>query len=58
MALEILNPNRDVNLPDFATITRKAMKDGVDMCDYCEKLDCWDCVVREWKERTDEQNAD
>lgn len=48
--LELLNPSRPVNIPDFAAITKAAMNDGVDLCDYCQGLNCRECVVAEWKE--------
>ena len=50
MALEMLKPERAVNLPDFREITMEAMRDRVDLCDYCGKQDCRACVVKEWKE--------
>lgn len=49
-ALELLKPSHPINIPDFAEITKAAMKDGVDLCDYCQRLDCRECVVAEWKE--------
>lgn len=52
-ALELLKPSRPINIPDFAAITKAAMKDRVDLCDYCQRFDCRDCVVQEWKEDTD-----
>ena len=48
--LELLKPSRPVNIPDFASIIQAAIKDGVDVCDYCQGLNCCDCAVREWKE--------
>lgn len=50
MALEMLKPERAVNIPNFREINMEAMKDGVDLCDYCRKPDCRDCVVKEWKD--------
>ena len=49
-AMEHLKPARPVNIPDFAAIVRAATKDGVDICDYCQGLNCRDCAVTEWKE--------
>lgn len=49
-ALELLNPSRPVNIPDLAAITKAAMNDGVDLCDYCQGLNCQECAVAEWKE--------
>ena len=50
MALELLKPARPVNIPDLASIIQAAIKDGVDVCDYCQSLNCPDCAVKEWKE--------
>ena len=50
MALEMLKPERELNIPGFREITMEAMRDGVDLCDYCGKPNCMDCVVKEWKE--------
>lgn len=49
-ALELLKPSRPVNIPDLAAITKAAMNNGVDLCDYCQSLNCQDCVIAEWKE--------
>lgn len=48
--LERLKPSRPVNIPDLAAITKAAMKDGVDLCEYCHGINCQECVVAEWKE--------
>ena len=48
--LEQLKPARPVNIPDFAAIIQAAIKDGVNICDYCQGLNCRDCAVTEWKE--------
>lgn len=47
--LELLHPNRQINVPDLATMIRAAGKDGVDVCDYCQGHDCRDCIVNNWK---------
>lgn len=49
-ALELLKPSRPVNIPDLAAITKAAMDDGVDLCRYCQALNCGECVVAYWKE--------
>lgn len=49
-ALELLKPSRPVNIPDLASITKVAMNNGVDLCDYCQSFNCPECVVAEWKE--------
>ena len=49
-AIELLKPRRKVNIPDFKAIIQAAIKDGVDICDYCQSCNCHDCIVEEWKE--------
>lgn len=51
-ALALLNPRRQVNIPDFKAIIRAAYEeDGSDLvCDYCRSCKCRDCIVREWME--------
>lgn len=51
--LELLKPARPVNIPDFAAIIQAAIKDGVNICDYCQGLNCPDCAVEEWKENAE-----
>lgn len=53
MVLELLKPTRPVNIPDFASIIQAAIKDGVDVCDYCQGLNCSECAVQEWKENAE-----
>lgn len=52
-AMEHLKPARPVNIPDFAAIVQAAIKDGVNICDYCQGLNCRDCAVEEWKENAE-----
>ena len=50
-AVELIHPNRQINVPDLEAMIRRAALDGLDLCDYCE--DCYmcrDCIVKEWKE--------
>ena len=55
--LEKLNPQRQINLPDFKGIVKVAIKNGADFCDYCSSTNyCTDCIVNEWKE--EEMRAD
>ncbi len=55
--LEKLNPQRQINLPDFKSIIKTAFKNGADFCDYCSSTNyCTDCIVNEWKE--EEMRAD
>lgn len=50
-ALELLEPNRQTNIPDLPSIIRAAVKDDMDICDYCKDRPgrCMDCIVNEWK---------
>ena len=49
--LRRLNPFRSLDIPDMKEIFKKAMEDGVDLCDYCPNfLSCRDCIVTRWKE--------
>lgn len=52
--LELLEPGRQVNIPDFKAIIKAAYEqDGDDLvCDYCQIHNCPDCIVREWKDET------
>lgn len=54
-ALELLKPNRQINIPDFKAMFQAAYKDGTDLCDHCRSLSlsCEDCVVKEWKEEAE-----
>lgn len=52
-AMEQLKPARPVNIPDFAAIIQAAIKDGVNICDYCQGLNCRECAVEEWKENAE-----
>ncbi len=55
--LEKLNPQRQINLPDFKGIIKAALSNGADFCDYCSSTNyCTDCIVNEWKE--EEMRAD
>lgn len=48
--MDMLKPNRPVNIPDFKAIILAARKDGTDICEYCQDFNCRDCIVQEWKE--------
>lgn len=51
-ALELLNPGRRINIPNLKAIVQAAYwEDGNDLlCDYCQSMNCQDCIVKEWKE--------
>ena len=49
--LELIHPNRQINVPDLAAMVRAAAEDGLDLCEYCQApYMCRDCIVKEWKE--------
>lgn len=51
-ALKLLQPRRSVNLPNLKAIVQAAYcEDGNDLlCDYCNELNCPNCIIQEWKE--------
>ena len=55
-ALKLLQPNRKVNVPDIERIVKKAYtEDGNDLlCDYCESLNCRNCIIKEWKDEAED----
>jgi hypothetical protein len=57
--LEILQPERALNVPDLREIFKRALREGDTdyICEYCERCDCRDCIVRQWKEDQDEEPA-
>lgn len=50
--LEMLKPQRQVNLPDFKAIFKTALENGENLCKYCQKGfgGCRDCIVNQWTE--------
>lgn len=49
--VELIRPNRQINVPDMEAIIRRAAMDGLDICEYCpDPYMCRDCIVKEWKE--------
>ena len=50
--LKLLKPARSLNIPDLKAIVQAAYReDGNDLlCDYCQSMNCRDCIIREWKE--------
>ena len=51
--VELIHPNRQINIPDLEAMIRAAAKDGVDICTYCPDYNCRGCIVNEWKEDPD-----
>lgn len=33
--VELIHPNRQINVPDLEAMIRAAAKDGMDLCEYC-----------------------
>lgn len=53
--VELIHPNRQINIPDLEAMIRAAAKDGVDICTYCPDYNCRGCIVNEWKEDPDDE---
>ena len=53
--VELIRPNRQINIPDLEALIRAAHKDGFDLCDYCPDCNCRDCIVNEWKGDPDDE---
>ena len=57
-ALQMLNPSRTLNIPDFKSLITEAYTHGFDLCDHCEPAHfCRDCIVAQWKEEADENGS-
>lgn len=50
--LELLKPDRPINIPDIKGIVLALERDNVDFCDYCEDNGymCRDCIVSQWRD--------
>lgn len=53
--LELIQPNRQINIPDLEAMIRAAAKSGEDICTYCPDYNCRDCIVNEWKGDPDDE---
>ncbi len=53
--LELIEPKRQTNIPNFGKIISRAYKDGFDVCQYCDGLQCQNCIVDEWKNETEDE---
>lgn len=53
--VELIHPNRQINIPDLEAMIRAATKAGEDICTYCPDCNCRDCIVNEWKEDPDDE---
>ena len=47
--VQLIHPNRKINVPDLEAMIRRATKDGFNICDYCPDCNCRDCIANEWK---------
>lgn len=46
--LELIHPNRQINVPNLEAMVRAAAEDGLDICEYCwAPYFCQDCIVKE-----------
>ena len=48
--LELLAPERTIDIPNFKRIFAAAFNDDVNLCDYCNEFQCNNCIVSKWKE--------
>lgn len=48
--LKLLNPQRDIDIPNFKAIVRSMLHDNIDVCDNCFEMNCKNCIVSEWKQ--------
>lgn len=50
--LELLKPDRPINIPDIKGIVLALERENVDICDYCEDNGymCRDCIVSQWRD--------
>lgn len=55
-ALKLLNPQRDIDIPNFKAIVCSMLHDNIDICDNCFEMNCKNCIVSEWKQEA--VNAD
>lgn len=53
--VDLIQPNRQINIPDLEAMIRTAAKDGVDICTYCPDFGCRDCIVNDWKGDLDDE---
>jgi hypothetical protein len=53
---ELLVPtrNRPSNMPNIEHIVKAMTRAQVDICDYCKAEACWNCILREWKDESEE----
>ena len=48
--LELLAPERTIDIPNFKRIFAAAFNDDINICDYCNEFQCNNCIVSKWKE--------
>ena len=48
--LQMINPSRTLNIPDFKSLIIEAFNNGFDICEHCDPAYfCRECVVAQWK---------
>lgn len=53
--LKLLNPSRKLDIPNFKVMIMAALRDDIDICDYCEDFQCRDCIIKEWKQEAEQE---
>lgn len=55
MVLQMLQPNRPINIPDIKGIVQRAyLEDGNTLvCDYCPSFNCFNCIIKEWMDEVE-----
>lgn len=54
-ALKLLNPQRNIDIPNLKEIVQSLNKDGVEICNYCNSFNCSNCIISEWKREADDE---
>ena len=55
MVLQLLKPNRTINIPDLNGIVQRAYQENgaALVCDYCPSCNCINCIIREWMDEVE-----
>lgn len=61
--LEILAPNREINIPDMKKLLRNVWKESHEpsgLCAFCEGKPsvCRDCILKEWQREWEDEDPD
>lgn len=55
--VELIHPNRQINMPDLEAVIQRTDMDGLGICGYCtDPYMCQDCIVKNGK-RTPAANS-